>query len=54
MKNLKSLSKRELLIINGGCKGAAYKAGKLVGDVIEVGLTIFGIGRLGKFVKHLF
>lgn len=50
MKNLNSV---ELLEINGGHDGVGYKAGKFVGDVIEVYVTIFGIGKIAKWLKNL-
>ncbi len=41
----------ELAMINGGHDGSAYHAGVLVGDIIEVAITVFGVGRLFKFMK---
>ena len=48
---MRELDLNEQKLINGGHDGAAYKAGVLVGDLIEVGITVFGIGRFLRFIK---
>ncbi|MEN8789998.1 MAG: bacteriocin [Flavobacteriaceae bacterium] len=47
----KELEISELASINGGHDGSAYHAGVLVGDLIEVAITVFGVGKLLKFIK---
>ncbi|MGB5237954.1 MAG: bacteriocin [Flavobacteriaceae bacterium] len=47
----KELEISELASINGGHDGSAYHAGVLVGDLIEVALTVFGAGRLLRIMK---
>ena len=48
---MKELDKREMMLINGGHDGSSYQAGVFVGDLIEVAITVFGVGRLLRFVK---
>mgnify|MGYP005858049943 CR=1 FL=1 len=43
---MKKLNNREIKKVNGGHKGAAYKAGKFVGDAVEVVVTVLGIKKL--------
>ena len=48
---MRELEISELAEINGGHDGAAYQAGVVVGDIIEVAITVFGVGRILKFMK---
>jgi threonine/homoserine/homoserine lactone efflux protein len=48
---MKEIDINEQALINGGHDGAAYHAGVLVGDLLEVALTVFGGGRLLKMIK---
>ncbi len=48
---IRELEISEQAAINGGHNGSAYHAGVLVGDVLEVAITVFGVGRLLKFIK---
>ena len=45
------LKREEMELINGGHDGASYRAGVVVGDILEVAITVFGIGRLMRFIK---
>jgi hypothetical protein len=47
----KEIESSELATINGGHDGSAYHAGVLVGNILEVAITVFGVGRLMKFIK---
>ena len=48
---MKELDKKEMLLINGGHDGSSYRAGVFVGNCIEVAITVFGVGRLLRFMK---
>ncbi len=48
---MKELNSIELKQINGGHDGSAYRAGVLVGDMLEVAITVFGVGRFMRFLK---
>lgn len=48
---IKELNFEEIEQINGGHDGSAYRAGVLVGDILEVAITAFGAGRLLRFFK---
>ena len=48
---MKELDKKEMLLINGGHDGSSYHAGVFVGNCIEVAITVFGVGRLLRFMK---
>lgn len=48
---MKELNKKEMMLINGGHDGSSYQAGVFVGDLIEVAITVFGVGRLLRFMK---
>ena len=48
---MKELDKEEMMLINGGHDGSSYQAGVFVGDLIEVAITVFGVGRLLRFMK---
>ncbi len=45
------LKQEEMELINGGHDGSSYKAGVVVGDILEVAITVFGVGRLLKFIR---
>ena len=45
------LKKEEMMMINGGHDGSSYRAGVVVGDLIELAITVFGVGRLLRFMK---
>ena len=48
---MKELNSKEIRQINGGHDGSAYRAGVLVGDMLEVAITVFGVGRFLRFIK---
>lgn len=42
---------KEQELVNGGHDGSAYKAGVVVGDILEVAIAVFGGGKLLKMFK---
>ena len=51
---LQLLNSEECKNINGGHEGTAYNIGVFVGNVLEVAVTVSGVGRLGKFIRSIF
>lgn len=51
---MENLNKKELVSISGGHDGAAYEVGVAVGNILEVGLAVFGSGKLLKWAKRIF
>ncbi|MCK8524249.1 hypothetical protein M0D21_21905 [Aquimarina sp. D1M17] len=51
---MKNLNAKELIEINGGHDGVAYEAGVVIGNIIEVAITVVGIGKVAKWAKKLF
>lgn len=51
---LKILNLEECKAINGGHEGTSYGIGVFVGNVLEVAITVSGIGKVGKFIKAIF
>lgn len=50
---MEHLKNNQLFSINGGHDGTAYKIGRVVGDVIEVGISLFSIGKIYKWARRL-
>ena len=48
---MKELDQKELEYINGGHDGSSYRAGVVVGDILEVAITLFGIGKFMRAFK---
>lgn len=48
---MEELTRNEQIMTFGGHDGSSYQAGVFVGDLIEVAITVFGVGRLLRFVK---